>query len=45
MASGTKLTIVSRGELPHAEVRKEGQGWSGVSQDKSLNAEAEPKVQ
>uniref|UniRef100_A0A8C4LM03 FAD-binding PCMH-type domain-containing protein n=1 Tax=Equus asinus TaxID=9793 RepID=A0A8C4LM03_EQUAS len=26
MASGAKLTIVSRGELPHAEVRKEGRG-------------------
>lgn len=33
MASGAKLTIVSRGELPHAEVRKQGQGWSGVSQE------------
>lgn len=26
MACGAKLTIVSRGELPHAEVRKEGLG-------------------
>lgn len=44
MASGAKLTIVSRGELPRAEVRKELWGRN-VSQDRTLSGEIEPQVQ